>query len=112
MSSARLEQKGATRVCPHCKTTVLASSSVCPACRHHLRFNVGAKQEISGYVALKVDGTFRHRNNQEPCEYCVMLTVDNERGERVIRQVVNVGFLKPTESRTLSVSVEVMPPQK
>ena len=112
MSTARLEQIGTTRVCPHCKTTVLASSSICPACRHHLRFNVSAKPDTPGYLALQVDGTFRHRNQQEPSEYCVILTIDNERGERITRQVVNVGMLKPSESRTLSVTVEVLPPQK
>ena len=28
-----------TRVCPHCKATILASAAVCPSCRHHLRFD-------------------------------------------------------------------------
>jgi hypothetical protein len=112
MSSARPDQVGATRVCPHCKATVLASSSICPGCLHHLRFNVVAKPEASGYLALQVDGTFRHRDQQQPSEYCVVLSIENERGERVTRQVINVGMLKPAESRTLSVSVQVLPPQK
>ena len=33
---------GRTRVCPHCKATILESAAVCPQCKHHLRFGVAA----------------------------------------------------------------------
>jgi predicted amidophosphoribosyltransferase len=39
MSSARPANPGKSRQCPHCKATILDSASVCPGCRHHLRFD-------------------------------------------------------------------------
>ena len=62
MSAARPGNLGATRVCPHCKATVLENSAVCPGCRHHLRFNTGSSAHTvaeEGYCALDVDGNFR-----------------------------------------------------
>ena len=44
MSAARPGTAGATRVCPHCKATILESASVCPACRGHLRYDEAALQ--------------------------------------------------------------------
>jgi hypothetical protein len=110
----RSDELGATRVCPHCKTTVLASSAICPACNHHLRFNIKGKDAAApnSYQALQVDGTFRHSSGNGSAEYSIVLTVEDERGTRVIRQIVNVGALRPAESRTLRVSVEVMPAGK
>lgn len=110
----RSDELGATRVCPHCKTTVLASSAICPACNHHLRFNIKGKDVAApnSYQALQVDGTFRHSSGNGSAEYSIVLTVEDERGTRVIRQIVNVGALRPAESRTLRVSVEVMPAGK
>jgi hypothetical protein len=29
---------GRTRVCPHCKATILESAAICPQCKHHLQF--------------------------------------------------------------------------
>jgi hypothetical protein len=111
MSSARTGSPGATRVCPHCKATVLESAAVCPACRHHLRFsrNGQALQAGEGYCALSVDGTIVHTPSTEPCEYCVVLDVRNDRGEQLTRQVVGVGVLRSGELRRLNVSVEMMP---
>jgi len=111
MSTARPGNLGATRVCPHCKATVLENSAVCPGCRHHLRFNAGATQTVTeeGYCALDVDGTIRHKVATEPCEYCVVLDVRNERGEQIVRQVVGVGVLQAGEARRLHVSVDMLP---
>ena len=39
MTTGRVVLTGKTRTCPHCKSTILESSSVCPACQHHLRFD-------------------------------------------------------------------------
>ena len=39
MSAVRPGQPGATRACPHCKETILESAAVCPACKHHVRFD-------------------------------------------------------------------------
>jgi len=110
MSSVRPGNLGATRVCPHCKATVLENSAVCPGCRHHLRFNTGTEVITDdNYSALDVEGTIRHKVATEPCEYCVVLDVRNERGEQVVRQVVGVGVLQPGESRRLHVAVDMLP---
>jgi len=112
MSSARPGNLGATRVCPHCKATVLENSAVCPGCRHHLRFNTGTTQTLTeegGYCALDVDGTIKHKVASEPCEYCVVLDVRNERGEQIVRQVVGVGVLQAGEARRLHVAVDMLP---
>ena len=110
MSVARPGMPGATRSCPHCKSTVLASASVCPACQHHLRFSApGAVAAPTGYAALQVEGTVRHKQLEEPCEFCVVLEIANERGEQISRQVVGVGVLQPAEARRFSVSVNLVP---
>jgi hypothetical protein len=56
-----------------------------------------------------VDGTIRHKVASEPCEYCVVLDVRNERGEQVVRQVVGVGVLQAGEVRRLHVAVDMLP---
>ena len=93
---------------------MLLSASVCPACQHHLRFNAaqpGAAAAIaaSGYAALQVEGTVRHKQPGEPCEFCVVLTIANEQGEQMSRQVVGVGVLQPSEVRRFSVAVNLVP---
>jgi hypothetical protein len=111
MSSLRSGSPGATRVCPHCKATVLETSAVCPGCRHHLRFNPDASQGApeEGYSALNVDGTISHKAANEPCEYFVVLDIRNARGEQLTRQVVGVGVLQAGEVRRLNVSVGMRP---
>jgi hypothetical protein len=113
MSAARPGTLGTTRVCPHCKATVLESASVCPGCQHHLRFNAAEVQPAAaGYSALQVEGTIRHRVPEEPCEYCIVLSIRNERGELLTRQVVGVGALLAAEAHTVSISVELLPPSR
>ena len=109
MAAVQPETLGATRVCPHCKATVLASAAICPGCQHHLRFNQSAaKPGIAGYPALRFEGTISHPV-AEPSEYCIVVAVSNARGERVTRQVIDVGALQPGEQRTISLSVEIAP---
>ena len=102
---------GATRICPHCKSTVLESAAVCPGCKHHLRFSNGGAQVVApeGYHSLNFDSTIRHTVPDEACEYCVVITVRSDRGEQVTRQVVGVGALQPGETRAVSVTVEMLP---
>jgi len=111
MSSLRSGSPGATRVCPHCKATVLETAAICPGCRHHLRFSADAGQATGdeGYCALSVDGSIAHKVTTEPCEYFVVLDIRNERGEQLARQVVGVGVLQPGEVRRLNVSVGMRP---
>jgi hypothetical protein len=111
MNIPRPGTAGATRVCPHCKATVLESAAICPGCRHHLRFNVGASHGVAseGYSALNIDGTIAPKETGEPCEYCVVLDIRDERGQQVMRQVVSVGVLRVGEARRVNVSVEMLP---
>lgn len=62
-----------------------------------------------GYCALSVDGTIAHTQASEPCEYCVVLDVRDDRGQQLTRQVVGVGVLQVGELRRLNVSVEMLP---
>ena len=104
---------GRTRVCPHCKATILESAPICPQCRHHLKFGAAAAvpaDQQEGFSALRVEGIVQHPERGGDWEYSVVLSIRNERGEELSRQVVGVGALRPTESRTFTLSVEVMTP--
>lgn len=109
MTGVRAAAPGATRSCPHCRTTILESAVVCPACRHHVRFGAGGKLGTvrePDLVPLRVEGTVRHGGGAQPWEYSVVVTVRNARGEEVSRQVVGVGPLPPGEERTFTLAVE------
>lgn len=103
---------GRTRTCPHCKATILESAAICPQCRHHLKFGaaVTAAQARPGVTAFKVEGTLQREPAGGDWEYSVVLSIRNEKGEEVSRQVVGVGALRPTEARTFTLSVEVVKP--
>jgi hypothetical protein len=111
--AARPETAGKTRTCPHCKATILESLTICPGCLHHLRFDQeAAKRQVAAQSALRVEGVIAHpATATTPWEYFVVISVRNERGEEVTRQVVNVGALQNAEKRTFTLSVDVMPPQ-
>ena len=111
MSITRPGVAGATRTCPHCRTTILESASVCPACKHHLRFEPGAATRAQpGASPLRVEGTIRHPDGGEAWEYSVLLTIRNDRGEEIARQVVGVGALQPGDGRTFTLAVEIFTP--
>lgn len=85
------------------------SANICPGCHHHLRFNAaGSDVQATGTSALRVDGVIRHSGAEE-CEYCVVVSILNERGEKVTRQVVGVGALQPGERHAYSFSVDLIP---
>ncbi len=63
------------------------------------------------FSPLTIEGTIRHPVPGEPWEYCVVITVENERGEEVSRQVVAVGALRSSEVRTFRLSVDVVAPR-
>jgi hypothetical protein len=110
--AARPAAVGKTRVCPHCKATILESLSICPGCLHHLRFDQeAAKRQAAAKTALRVEGIIPHKADEEPLEYFVIISIRNDRGEEVTRQVVGVGALQGIDRRSFSFSVEVMPPQ-
>ena len=100
---------GATRTCPHCKTTILESSTVCPACRHHLRFDpaAAAQRAAATTSALRVEGTVRHPSDGDAWEYSMVLSIRNDRDEEIDRKIVGVGAMKPGEARTFTLTVEI-----
>jgi hypothetical protein len=112
--NSRVVAPGKTRVCPHCKTTILESARVCPGCNHHLRFDPNAIVEARAqatFSALKVEGAFRNPPGAESWEYSVVVSIRNDRGEEIARKVVGVGALDPRESRTVTLSVDVFAPR-
>jgi len=91
---------------------ILDSLSVCPGCQHHLRYDQEAmRRQAAAKEALRVEGTFSHPSREAPCEYQVMLSVRNERGDEISRQVMNVGSLRGGEQRTFVMCLEVLPNQ-
>lgn len=106
--SAPARATGATRPCPHCRAVILESAAVCPQCRHHLR--AGARREApeagGGTDALRVTGTLEGPA-AGTIEYTVVVTIRNERGEEVGRQLVGVGALRHGERREVAVQVQV-----
>ena len=109
MSNARPGTAGATRTCPHCKTTILESSSICPSCRHYLRFDSVAEDAGAKITPLHVEGKIRHPAEGGAWEYSVVLTIRDDQGNEVAHQVVGVGAMHAGEERTFSLAVEVMP---
>lgn len=112
MSTVRRTPAGATRTCPHCRAVILQSTSVCPSCRKHLRFAPGAGGGVSAptFSPLRVEGAIRHPNSGEAWEYAVVISITNDRGEEVTRQVVGVGAIPPGEQRKFTFAVEVFAP--
>jgi hypothetical protein len=104
---------GKTRTCPHCKALILESLSICPGCLHHLRFDQeAAKRQVAAKPALRIEGVIRHPPVEEAWEYFVVISIRNDRGEEVARQVVSVGALQGAEKRTFTLSVDTMPAQQ
>ncbi|HEY5971216.1 MAG TPA: hypothetical protein VIT22_04450 [Pseudoxanthomonas sp.] len=112
MSTPRPGTAGATRICPHCKTTILESASVCPACRGHLRFDeaaLAAQRAAEVITPLRVQGTVRHPSDGAPWEYTVVVSIKNDRGDEIARHVVGVGAMQVNEERSFTLAVEAVP---
>jgi len=111
VSSIRRTPAGATRTCPHCRAVVLQSTSVCPSCRKHLRFaQGGGAAAVPTFSPLRVEGAIRHKNSDDAWEYAVTVSITNERGEEISRQIVGVGAIPRGEQRKFTVAVEVYTP--
>lgn len=112
MSTPRPGTAGATRTCPHCKTTILESASICPACRGHLRFDeaaIAAQRAAEVITPLRVQGTVRHPPDGGPWEYTVVVSIKNDRGDEIARHVVGVGAMQVNEERSFTLAVEAVP---
>ncbi len=108
MNAARPGTTGATRTCPHCKTTILESSAVCPACRGHLRFDAPAIDAEQRFVPLQVEGTIS-APAEGAFEYTMVVVIRDGAGKEIGRHVAGVGAVFPGESRSFNVSVEAVP---
>ncbi len=107
----RAGEPGATRTCPHCRETILESAAICPACRHHLRFEpraAGPAPAPEAITPLRVEGSVRNPGGAGPWEYSMVLTIRDERGKEIARRLVGVGALQPDEQRTFTLSVEMV----
>ncbi|MEY4762269.1 MAG: hypothetical protein RLZZ200_2125 [Pseudomonadota bacterium] len=112
--ATRPVQLGNTRTCPHCKATILDSAIVCPGCRHHLRFGSEAAEQAASQerrTAWQVEGTLQPLPAEPEIEYCIVVAVQDEQGNEVARQVVDVGGLRARERRRFTVSIEAAPPR-
>jgi len=112
VSTVRRAAAGATRTCPHCRTVILQSAAICPACKKHLRVEPGAAAVSSApaFSPLRVEGFIKHPDAGEAWEYSVVVAIKNDRGEEVSRHVVGVGALHPGEGRKFTLSVDVFTP--
>jgi hypothetical protein len=103
-------EPGRTRTCPHCKSTILESADVCPACHHHLRFGADRAQARAAAEALfRVEGTVRASAAAGPVEYSVVVALYDDAGAEIAREVVNVGALWPGQGRRCVVSIDAQP---
>jgi hypothetical protein len=102
---------GKSRTCPHCKATILASARYCPACKHHLQSDPFKTQSAQpSFTPLRVEGKVRNPNVGESWEYSVSVTIRNDRGDEIGRQIIGVGAISPDEQRTFTFAVEVFTP--
>ena len=110
MSTPRPGTPGATRACPHCKEIILESAAVCPACRHHVRFDAtpeAADAEIPS--PLRIEGSIRQPADASSWEYTVVVTIKDDRGQEIARKLIGVGAMAPNEQRTFALSVDIVP---
>lgn len=70
----------------------------------------GAETPVPTFSPLRVEGAIRHPDAGEAWEYAVVVSITNDRGEEVTRQIVGVGAIPPGEQRKFTFSVEVFTP--
>jgi len=109
MNASPAAMAGESRICPHCKATILNSSTSCPLCRHTLRFGaLGAAPRSSKTTCpLLVEGTLAHPGEEEAKEYFVLLEIRDAAGKLLSRQSVGVGALQQNERRVFSLRIEM-----
>jgi len=106
-SDTRGAPHGKTRVCPHCKSVILDSAAICPACQHHLRFGSGTAHVEPKQSALHVQGTIKQPAGSAGTEYSVIISIKNGEGREIKRQVIDVGAMLPNDQRTFDLQVEI-----
>jgi hypothetical protein len=58
-----------------------------------------------------VEGSIRHPKAGEAWEYAVVISITNDKGEEVTRQVIGVGAIEPGAERKFTFAVEVFAPE-
>ncbi len=112
MSNGGQGLAGKTRTCPHCRATILQSATICPICRKSLRWEPHtAKHKAPGFSALTVEAMIKHPGKEPAWEYTMLLSIKNDKGEEITRQMVGVGTLSSDELRTFTLTVEVSKPE-
>lgn len=111
MSTTSVGSPGKARLCPHCKATILQSATICPACDHSLRFDSKrTRRAPPSFSPLRVEGTIKHPDAGEAWEYSIALSILDNHGKEITRQIVSVGVMNPDEQRTFRLAVEVFTP--
>ena len=54
----------------------------------------------------RVEGSFTAEQPTDPMEYCILVSVRDERNEEIARHVVNVGTLQGDAKRTFTLTIE------
>ena len=100
--------------CPHCGGRILRSAASCPSCQRRLRFDAATSPRPAQptICPLSIEGVIRHPGNETPWEYSVLVQVQNAEGETLDRRVVGVGAIRPGETRTFTLRVEMRIPEK
>jgi len=112
MTPTRQGAPGRTRICPHCRQTILESATACPACRHHLRFiGVDGARGFATFSPLVVEAAVVHPRDAEAWEYSIVVSVFGEDGAEIARQVVAVGVMDAEVRRSFRCSVDVTVPK-
>jgi hypothetical protein len=100
---------GETWNCPHCGERILRSAGSCPACQRRLRFDAASASRSAAATScpLSVEATIRHPSAEAPWEYSVVVHVRDSQGEVLARRVVGVGAIRPGDTRTFTLQVEM-----
>lgn len=105
---------GETWKCPHCGELILRSAVSCPSCQRRLRFDAAAQARPTApsMCPLRIEGVIRHPGTESPWEYSVLVEVRDSQGEVVNRRVVGVGAVRPGETRTVTLQMEMRLPEE
>lgn len=109
MTPVRSPLPGATRVCPHCRATVLERAIRCPQCQKHLKVDPDAGASVETPESpFRVEGTIRPPDG-DTWEYNLLVVIRDAEGHEISRKLVDVGAMAPGDARTFALSVEVHP---
>jgi len=105
---------GETWKCPHCGELILRSAVSCPSCQRRLRFDAAAQARPTApsMYPLRIEGVIHHPGTETAWEYSVLVEVRDSQGEIINRRVVGVGAVRPGETRTVTLQMEMRMPEE